>query len=143
MPDETTILKFRHLLERHDLAQQVFETIKGQLQAKGLMLRQGTIVDATIVSAASSTKSSTGERDPEMHQTRKGNQWYFGMKAHVGVDAESGLMHSLIGTAANAKGCRTPAADGRGHGYGRQVSDKPQGRKPRARFARWRCALWG
>ena len=101
VPDETTILKFRHLLERHDLARQIFEAIKGHLQAKGLMLRQGTIVDATIVSAASSIKNSTGERDPEMHQTRKGNQWYFGMKAHVGVDAESGLVHSLIGTAAN------------------------------------------
>jgi len=101
VPDETTILKFRHLVERHDLARQIFETIKGHLQAKGLMLRQGTIVDATIVSAPSSTKNSTGERDPEMHQTRKGNQWYFGMKAHVGVDAESGLVHTMIGTAAN------------------------------------------
>jgi IS5 family transposase len=101
VPDETTILKFRHLLERHELARQIFETIKGHLQVKGLMLRQGTIVDATIVSAASSTKNSTGERDPEMHQTRKGNQWYFGMKAHVGVDAESGLVHGLVGTAAN------------------------------------------
>ena len=101
VPDETTILKFRHLLERHDLGRQIFETVKGHLQAKGLMLRQGTIVDATIVSAPSSTKNSTGERDPEMHQTRKGNQWYFGMKAHVGVDAESGLVHTMIGTAAN------------------------------------------
>jgi len=101
VPDETTILKFRHLLARHDLARQIFATIKGHLQAKGLMLRQGTIVDATIVSAPSSTKNSTGQRDPEMHQTRKGNQWYFGMKAHVGVDAESGLVHSMIGTAAN------------------------------------------
>jgi transposase, IS5 family len=101
VPDETTILKFRHLVERHDLARQIFETIRGHLQAKGLLLRQGTIVDATIVSAASSTKNSTGERDPQMHQTRKGNQWYFGMKAHVGADAESGLVHSLIGTAAN------------------------------------------
>jgi transposase, IS5 family len=101
VPDETTILKFRHLLERHDLARQIFDTINGHLQAKGLMLRQGTIVDATIVSAASSTKNSTGQRDPQMHQTRKGNQWYFGMKAHVGADAESGLVHSLIGTAAN------------------------------------------
>ena len=101
VPDETTILKFRHLLERHELARQIFETIKGHLQAKGLMLRQGTIVDATVVSAPSSTKNSTGERDPEMHQTRKGNQWYFGMKAHVGVDAESGLVHTMVGTAAN------------------------------------------
>lgn len=101
LPDETTILNFRHLLERHDLARRVFEAIRKHLQAKGLMLRQGTIVDATIVSAASSTKNETGQRDPEMHQTRKGNQWYFGMKAHVGVDAESGLVHTMIGTAAN------------------------------------------
>jgi IS5 family transposase len=101
VPDETTILNFRHLLERHDLGRQLFETIRQYLQATGLMLRQGTIVDATIISAASSTKNSTGERDPEMHQTKKGNQWYFGMKAHVGVDAESSLVHSVIGTAAN------------------------------------------
>jgi len=87
IPDETTILNFRHLLERHDLAGRVFEVINGHLQSKGLLLRQGTIVDATIVSAPSSTKNETGRRDPEMHQTRKGNQWYFGMKAHVGVDA--------------------------------------------------------
>lgn len=102
VPDETTILNFRHLLEQHDLAREIFETVKRHLQAAGLLLRQGTIVDATIISAPSSTKNSTGERDPEMHQTRKGNQWYFGMKAHVGTDAESGLVHSVIGTAANA-----------------------------------------
>ena len=101
LPDETTILNFRHLLERHDLAGRVFEVINGHLQSKGLLLRQGTIVDATIVSAPSSTKNETGRRDPEMHQTRKGNQWYFGMKAHVGVDAESGLVHTMVGTAAN------------------------------------------
>ena len=75
--------------------------MKAHLQAAGLLLRQGTIVDATIIAAPSSTKNSTGERDPEMHQTKKGNQWYFGMKAHVGVDAESSLVHSVIGTAAN------------------------------------------
>jgi IS5 family transposase len=101
VPDETTILNFRHLLERHDLAREIFDTVKAHLEAAGLMLRQGTIVDATIIAAPSSTKNSTGERDPEMHQTRKGNQWYFGMKAHVGVDAESSLVHSLIGTPAN------------------------------------------
>jgi IS5 family transposase len=110
VPDETTILNFRHLLERHNLARQIFEAVKRHLQAKGLMLRQGTIVDATIVSAASSTKNSTRERDPEMHQTRKGNQWYFGMKAHVGVDAESGLVHTMVGTAANVADV-TPAHD--------------------------------
>jgi IS5 family transposase len=102
LPDETTILNFRHLLERHGLARQLFEAINRHLQSKGLMLRQGTIVDATIVSAPSSTRNEAGRRDPEMHQTRKGNQWYFGMKAHVGVDAESGLVHTLVGTAANA-----------------------------------------
>ena len=101
LPDETTILNFRHLLERHGLARAIFDTVKVHLQKAGLLLRQGTIVDATIISAPSSTKNSTGERDPEMHQTRKGNQWYFGMKAHVGVDAESSLVHSVIGTAAN------------------------------------------
>jgi IS5 family transposase len=102
VPDETTILNFRHLLEQHGLAREIFEAVKGHLQAAGLLLRQGTIVDATIIAAPSSTKNSTGERDPEMHQTKKGNQWYFGMKAHVGSDAESGMVHSLIGTAANA-----------------------------------------
>ena len=101
VPDETTILNFRHLLEQHGLAREIFETVKAYLQAAGLLLRQGTIVDATIIAAPSSTKNSTGERDPEMHQTKKGNQWYFGMKAHVGVDAESGLVHSVVGTPAN------------------------------------------
>jgi IS5 family transposase len=100
VPDET-ILNFRHLLERHSLAQKIFDTVKAHLQTAGLSLRQGTIVDATIIAAPRSTKNSRGERDPEMHQTRKGNQWYFGMKAHVGVDAESSLVHSVIGTAAN------------------------------------------
>jgi IS5 family transposase len=101
VPDETTILNFRHLLERHGLAREIFDTVKTHLQAAGLLLRQGTIVDATIIAAPSSTKNSTGERDPEMHQTKKGNQWYFGMKAHLAVDAESSLVHSVIGTAAN------------------------------------------
>jgi IS5 family transposase len=101
VPDETTILNFRHLLERHDLARELFETVKAHLQEAGLLLRQGTIVDATIIAAPSSTKNSTGGRDPQMHQTKKGNQWYFGMKAHVGTDAESGLVHSVIGTPAN------------------------------------------
>jgi IS5 family transposase len=101
VPDETTILNFRHLLEQHGLAREIFDTVKAHLQAAGLLLRQGTIVDATIISAPSSTKNRSGERDPEMHQTKKGNQWYFGMKAHVGVDAESSLVHSVIGTPAN------------------------------------------
>src|SRR5512142_2214659 len=101
VPDETTILNFRHLLEQHGLAREIFDAVKSHLQAAGLLLRQGTIVDATIISAPSSTKNSTGERDPEMHQTKKGNQWYFGMKAHVGADAESSLVHSVAVTAAN------------------------------------------
>ncbi|MFZ5779531.1 MAG: IS5 family transposase [Pseudomonadota bacterium] len=101
VPDATTILNFRHLPEQHGLAREIFDTVKAHLQAAGLLLRQGTIVDAKIIAAPSSTKNSTGKRDPEMHQTRKGNQWYFGMKAHVGVDAESGLVHSAIGTPAN------------------------------------------
>ena len=101
MPDETTILRFRHLLEKHELAPQVLGTINAGLAQHGLMLRTGTVVDATIIAAPSSTKNKTGERDPEMHQTKKGKQWHFGMKAHIGVDAESGLVHTVIGTAAN------------------------------------------
>ena len=101
VPDETTILNFRHLLERHDLAREIFEAVKAHLEAAGVLLRQGTIVDATIIAAPSSTKNASGERDPEMHQTKKGNEWYFGMKAHIGVDAEGGLVHTVIGTSAN------------------------------------------
>lgn len=101
MPDETTILRFRHLLEEHNLSIQLLATINATLIAKGLMLKTGTVVDATLIAAPTSTKNSTGERDPEMHQTKKGNQWHFGMKAHIGVDADSGLVHTVIGTAAN------------------------------------------
>lgn len=101
MPDETTILRFRHLLEKHELAPQVLGTINAGLAQQGLMLKTGTVVDATIIAAPSSTKNKTGERDPEMRQTKKGKQWHFGMKAHIGVDAESGLVHTVIGTAAN------------------------------------------
>ena len=101
LPDETTILRFRHLLEAHDLAADMLRVVNDILQAKGLMLRAGTAVDATLISAPSSTKNAGGERDPEMHQTRKGKQWYFGMKAHIGVDAASGLVHTVVGTAAN------------------------------------------
>ena len=101
MPDETTILRFRHLLEKPELAPQVLGTINAGLAQQGLMLKTGTVVDATIIAAPSSTKNKTGERDPEMRQTKKGKQWHFGMKAHIGVDAESGLVHTVIGTAAN------------------------------------------
>ena len=101
LPDESTILRFRHLLEEHNLSIQLMATINATLATKGLMLKAGTVVDATLIAAPSSTKNSRGERDPEMHQTKKGNQWHFGMKAHIGVDAESGLVHTVIGTAAN------------------------------------------
>ncbi len=101
LPDETTILRFRHLLERHHLAGPMLASINELLRGKGLMLRAGTVVDATLIAAPSSTKNADGERDPEMHQTKKGNQWHFGMKAHIGADAESGLVHTVIGTAAN------------------------------------------
>lgn len=101
LPDETTILRFRHLLERHDLAADMLRLVADLLQHKGLMLRTGTVVDATLIAAPSSTKNAEGERDPEMKQTRKGNNWYFGMKAHIGVDAASGLVHTVIATPAN------------------------------------------
>jgi transposase, IS5 family len=100
-PDATTLLKFRRLLEEKDLTASIFAAINAHLAEKGLMMRQGTIVDATIIAAPSSTKNAGGERDPEMHQTKKGNQWHFGMKAHVGVDAETGLTHTVVGTAAH------------------------------------------
>jgi len=102
LPDETTILRFRHLLEKHKLAEQMLATVNDLLRDKGLMLRAGTVVDATLIGAPSSTKNASGQRDPEMHQTKKGKQWYFGMKAHIGVDAESGLVHTVKATAANA-----------------------------------------
>ena len=101
IPDETTILNFRHLLEASDLAEDILKTVNAHLTRKGLLLKRGSIVDATIISAPSSTKNAEGERDPEMHQTKKGNQWFFGMKAHIGVDADSGLVHTVTTTAAN------------------------------------------
>jgi IS5 family transposase len=101
MPDESTILRFRHLLEANDLSIQLMAAINTILATKGLLLKSGTVVDATLIAAPPSTKNRTGERDPEMHQTKKGNQWHFGMKAHIGVDADSGLVHTVIGTAAN------------------------------------------
>ncbi len=102
LPDETTILNFRHLLERHNLGPGLLEEINAHLESQGLKLREGTIVDATIIEAPPSTKNRAGERDPEMHQTKKGNQWHFGMKAHIGVDSETGIVHSMSTTAANA-----------------------------------------
>ena len=102
LPDESTILRFRHLLEANDLSVQILATVNATLTEKGLLLKQGTVVDATLIAAPSSTKNSTGTRDPEMHQTKKGNQWHHGMKAHIGVDADSGLVHTVTTTAANA-----------------------------------------
>ena len=101
IPDETTILNFRHLLEEYDLAEDILKQVNAHLTRKGLLLKRGSIVDATIIAAPSSTKNAEGERDPEMHQTKKGNQWHFGMKAHIGVDADSGLVHTVATTPAN------------------------------------------
>jgi len=101
VPDETTICKFRHLLEAHQLGAQLFTLIRAYLAEQGVTVSQGTIVDATIINAPSSTKNRKKARDPEMHQTKKGNQWYFGMKAHIGVDSRTKLIHSVAATAAN------------------------------------------
>lgn len=98
IPDETTILNFRHLLEKHNLTKKLFDQINHYLTARGLLVREGTIVDATIINAPSSTKNRAKVRDPEMKQTKKGNQWYFGMKAHVGADTDRGLVHSIVVT---------------------------------------------
>jgi len=101
LPDRVSILRFRHLLQEHQLAEQFLKTVNEQLAAKGYLLKESTAIDATLISAPSSTKNSTGKRDPEMHQSKKGNQWHFGMKAHIGVDADSGLVHAVMGTAGN------------------------------------------
>ncbi|MFJ1259801.1 IS5 family transposase [Cupriavidus sp. CuC1] len=101
VPDATTLLKFRRMLVEHELTRKLFDEIGIMLCERGLMMKEGTIVDATIIEAPPSTKNKQKSRDPEMHQTKKGNEWHFGMKAHVGVDAASGLVHSVVGTAAN------------------------------------------
>jgi IS5 family transposase len=101
VPDATTLLKFRRLLEQHELTKAIFEQVNAHLGERGLLMREGTLVDATIIAAPSSTKNQDGERDPEMHQVKKGNEWHFGMKAHIGADADSGLVHSVHVTAAN------------------------------------------
>lgn len=101
LPDETTILKFRHLLEQHQLGKVILKEVNSHLEKEGLLLREGTIVDATIISAPTSTKNQTGQRDPEMHQTKKGNEWHFGMKMHIGVDETFGVIHRLETTPAN------------------------------------------
>ena len=101
VPDATTLLKFRRLLETHDLCKGLFTAINADFAARGLLLREGTLVDATLIAAPSSTKNQEKQRDPEMHQTKKGNQWYFGMKAHIGADRDSQLVHTVVATAAN------------------------------------------
>jgi len=101
IPDETTILNFRHLLEKHKLGEKIFKQIGKLLEENSLILKEGIAVDATIIPASSSTKNREGKRDPEMHQTKKGNQWHFGMKAHIGVDAETGVVHSMTTAPAN------------------------------------------
>jgi transposase, IS5 family len=101
VPDATTLLKFRRLLETHNLCKGLFSAINADLTARGLLLREGTLVDATLIAAPPSTKNQAKQRDPEMHQTKKGNQWYFGMKAHIGADRDSKLVHTVVVTAAN------------------------------------------
>lgn len=106
VPDETTVMRFRHLLEAHQLGAKLFEEVGRVLLARGLRLSRGTIVDATIIAAPSSTKNAEGSRDPEMHQTKKGNEWHFGMKMHVGVDSQSKVIHSVVVTPANTADCK-------------------------------------
>jgi IS5 family transposase len=101
VPDETTICRFRHLLEEHELTAQIFSEIQGYLEDLGLIVREGTIVDATIISAPSSTKNKERKRDPDMSSTKKGNQWHFGMKAHVGTDTKTGVVHTVVCTTAS------------------------------------------
>lgn len=107
VPDETTICKFRHLLEAHDLGERIFREINAHLESKGMRLSEGTIMDATIINAPSSTKNMEKKRDPDMHSTKKGNQYYFGMKVHIGVDKDTKLVHSLVTTPANIHDSRT------------------------------------
>ncbi|GAC1455907.1 MAG: IS5-like element ISPssy family transposase [Vulcanimicrobiaceae bacterium] len=105
-PDETTVCKFRHLLERHGLGPKILHEINAHLAQAGVKVPRGTIVDATIIHAPSSTKNSEGKRDPEMHQTMKGNEWHFGMKAHIGVDSKERIVHSVVATPANTHDSR-------------------------------------
>jgi len=143
LPDESTILRFRHLLEEHDLSQQIMAAINATLAKKGLMLKTGTVVDATLIAAPSSTKNKDGERDPEMHQTKQGNQWHFGMKAHIGVDADSGLVHSVIGTAANV----SDVTQGHGLLHGQEsvvfadAGYQGAGKRPEATAVQWQVAM--
>lgn len=110
VPDATTLMGFRHLIEAHDLAQGMLVEVNAMLIERGLLMSKGTLVDATLIAAPSSTKNREHARDPEMHQTKKGNQWHFGLKAHIGVDQESGLVHTLVTTAANVSDISQTAA---------------------------------
>jgi IS5 family transposase len=101
VPDATTLLHFRHLIESNKLGEKIFDDVKTRLEKAGLIMHGGTVVDATLIAAPTSTKNNNGKRDPEMHQTKKGNEWYFGMKIHSGVDAGSGYVHTITGTSAN------------------------------------------
>jgi len=145
LPDRVSILRFRHLLERHQLAEQFLSTVNAQLSAKGYLLKEGTAVDATLIAAPSSTKNQSGKRDPEMHQSKKGNEWHFGMKAHIGVDADSGLVHTVVGTAANVHDVTQARA--LMHGHEREVFGDAgyQGAQKRAEMqdvkAKWHIAM--
>ena len=143
LPDETTILNFRHLLERHELGKGMLQEINAHLESQGLRLKEGTIVDASIIEAPSSTKNRSGERGPEMHQTKKGNQWHFGMKAHIGVDADTGIVHSMSTTAANVHD--VTGAHGLLHGGETQVwCDAGYRRRiPRSSQAGGELVAWG
>jgi IS5 family transposase len=137
VPDETTMCRFRHLLEEHDLGRRLFDEVQRHLTEKGLKVATGTIVDATIISAPSSTKNAAKARDPEMHQTKKGNQWYFGMKAHFGVDSRSKLIHSVAATPANVaqQGAARTAARQRDPRVGRPGLSRPARGDPALRPA--------
>src|SRR4249920_858228 len=135
VPDESTVMRFRHLLEEHRLGREIFEAGGRVLQQRGLRLSRGTIVDATIIAAPSSTKNAEGERDPQMHQTKKGKQWYFGMKVHVGVDSRSKVIHSVVTTPANTADCKVLGQllhGQEGRVYGDQAY-KSQGERIRAK----------
>lgn len=141
IPDETTILNFRHLLEEHKLQERFFEVVNELLTSKGLLMKEGTIVDATIIAAPSSTKNKEQKRDPEMSQTKKGNQWYFGMKAHIGSDAKSGIVHHLETTAAKTND-RVPMKQLL-HGEERAIfGDKGYCKQEDKRQARAKGILW-
>ena len=118
MPDESTILRFRHRLEKHKLADAILATVNDLLSSQGLLLKEGSAVDATLIAAPSSTKNKGGKRDPEMHSSKKGTQWHFGMKAHIGVDAESGLVHTVRGTAGHV----ADVTEGHGLLHGEETS---------------------